>query len=79
MLGAIIIGIIAGWLAGKVVRGRGYGIIGDLILGLLGGLVGGWIFSELGIRGPNGAIGAILVATVGAVVLVWISHIIREV
>jgi uncharacterized membrane protein YeaQ/YmgE (transglycosylase-associated protein family) len=79
MLGAIIIGIIAGWLAGKVVRGRGYGLIGDLILGLLGGLVGGWIFGELGIHGPNGTIGAILVATVGAVVLVWISHIIRDV
>jgi uncharacterized membrane protein YeaQ/YmgE (transglycosylase-associated protein family) len=79
MLGAIIVGIIAGWLAGKLVRGSGYGIIGDLILGLLGGLVGGWIFTELGVHGPNGAIGAILVATVGAVVLVWISHIIRAV
>jgi uncharacterized membrane protein YeaQ/YmgE (transglycosylase-associated protein family) len=79
MLGAIIVGIIAGWLAGKLVRGSGYGIIGDLILGLLGGLVGGWIFTELGVHGPNGTIGAILVATVGAVVLVWISHIIRAV
>ena len=79
MLGAIIIGIIAGWLAGKVVRGRGYGIIGDLILGLLGGIVGAWIFRQLGIHGPNGRIGAVLVATVGAVVLVWISHIVREV
>jgi uncharacterized membrane protein YeaQ/YmgE (transglycosylase-associated protein family) len=79
MLGAIIVGIIAGWLAGKLVRGSGYGIIGDLILGLLGGLVGGWIFTQLGVHGPNGTIGAILVATVGAVVLVWISHIIRAV
>jgi uncharacterized membrane protein YeaQ/YmgE (transglycosylase-associated protein family) len=79
MLGAIVIGIIAGWLAGKLVRGAGFGLIGDLILGLLGGLVGGWIFRQLGVQGPNGTIGAILVATVGAVVLVWISHIIREV
>jgi len=76
MLGAIVIGIIAGWLAGKLVRGRGFGLIGDLILGLIGSFVGAWIFTQLGIHGPNGAIGAILVATVGAVVLVWISHII---
>jgi uncharacterized membrane protein YeaQ/YmgE (transglycosylase-associated protein family) len=79
MLGAIIVGIIAGWLAGKLVRGAGYGLIGDLLLGLIGGLVGGWIFGALGVAGPNGAIGAIIVATVGAVILVWISHIIREV
>ena len=78
MLGAIIIGIIAGWLAGKLVRGAGFGLIGDLILGLLGGLVGGWIFGVLGVAGPNGTIGAILVATIGAVILVWTSHMIRE-
>jgi uncharacterized membrane protein YeaQ/YmgE (transglycosylase-associated protein family) len=78
MLGAIVIGIIAGWLAGKLVRGAGFGLIGDLVLGLIGGLFGGWLFGALGIPGPNGAIGAILVATIGAVILVWISHIIRE-
>ena len=78
MLGAIIIGIIAGWLAGKLVRGEGFGLIGDLILGLIGGLVGGWIFSALGVPGPNSTIGAILVATIGAVILVWISHMISE-
>ena len=79
MLGAIIIGILAGWLAGKLVRGRGYGILGDLVLGLVGGVVGGWLFRELNIRGPNGAIGALVVATTGAVVLVFIAHTIRRV
>ena len=59
-------------------RGAGFGLIGDLILGLIGGLVGGWIFGALGVPGPNGTIGAIIVATIGAVILVWISHIIRE-
>ena len=78
MLGAIIIGIIAGWLAGKLVRGEGFGLIGDLILGLIGGLIGGCDFQALGVPGPNGTIGAILVATIGAVILVWISHMIRE-
>ena len=79
MLYWIIVGIIAGWLAGKIVRGAGFGLIGDLVLGLIGGLVGGWIFGALGIAGPNGLIGGVLIATVGAIVLVWISHIIRDI
>ena len=79
MLGAIIIGILAGWLAGKLMRGRGYGLIGDLILGLLGGVVGGWLFQALNVRGANGAFGALAVATIGAVILVGISHAIRRV
>lgn len=79
MLGAIIIGILAGWLAGKLMRGSGYGIIGDLVLGLIGGVVGGWLFSALNVPGPNGAIGALVVATIGAVILVFIAHTIRRV
>jgi uncharacterized membrane protein YeaQ/YmgE (transglycosylase-associated protein family) len=79
MLYWIIVGIIGGWLAGKLVRGEGFGLVGDLVLGLVGGLVGGWIFGELGIAGPNGLIGGIIIATIGAVILVWISHTIRDV
>ena len=79
MLGTIIIGILAGWLAGKLMRGSGYGIIGDLVLGLVGGVVGGWLFRELHVRGPNGAIGALVVATIGAVILVGIAHTIRRI
>ncbi|MDO8433026.1 MAG: GlsB/YeaQ/YmgE family stress response membrane protein [Candidatus Binatus sp.] len=79
MLGAIVIGLVAGWLAGKLIRGRGFGLIGDLVLGLVGGVVGGWIFAELNVPGPSGAIGAIVVATIGAVILVWIAHAIRGV
>jgi uncharacterized membrane protein YeaQ/YmgE (transglycosylase-associated protein family) len=79
MLYWIIVGIIAGWLAGKIIRGAGYGLIADLVLGLIGGVVGGWIFGALGIAGPNGLIGGILIATVGAVILVWISHIVRDI
>lgn len=78
MLGAIVVGIIAGWLAGKLIRGYGFGLIGDLVLGLFGGLFGGWLFRALNIPGPNGWIGAIVVATIGAVILVWIAHVIRE-
>jgi uncharacterized membrane protein YeaQ/YmgE (transglycosylase-associated protein family) len=79
MLGAIIIGILAGWLAGKVVRGRGFGLIADLVLGLIGGVIGRWVFQQLAIRGPNGALGALVVATVGAVILVGVAHAVRRV
>jgi uncharacterized membrane protein YeaQ/YmgE (transglycosylase-associated protein family) len=78
MLGTLIIGIIAGWLAGKLMRGRGYGLIGDLILGLLGGVVGGWIFSQLHVGGSSGTIGALATATVGAIILVSIVHLVRH-
>jgi uncharacterized membrane protein YeaQ/YmgE (transglycosylase-associated protein family) len=74
MLGEIVVGILAGWLAGKLIRGRGYGILGDLVLGLVGGVVGGWLFRQLHIRGPNGALGALVVATCGAGILVFIVH-----
>jgi uncharacterized membrane protein YeaQ/YmgE (transglycosylase-associated protein family) len=79
MLGAIIIGILAGWLAGKVVRGRGFGLIADLVLGLIGGVIGRWVFQQLAIQGPSGALGALVVATVGAVILVGIAHAVRSV
>ena len=60
-------------------RGSGYGILGDLVLGLVGGVVGGWLFSALNVPGPNGAIGELVVATIGAVILVFIAHTIRRV
>lgn len=70
----IVVGLIAGWLAGKVMKGGGYGILIDIVLGMLGGILGGWIFTMLGIWPGGGIIGAILVAFVGAVILVWISR-----
>ena len=64
----IVVGLVAGWLAGRVMRGRGYGIVGDLIVGLLGALVGGFL-AGLIIQGSVGLIGSIIVAFLGAVVL----------
>jgi uncharacterized membrane protein YeaQ/YmgE (transglycosylase-associated protein family) len=74
----ILVGLIAGWLAGKVMRGGGYGVLVDIILGILGGLLGGWLFGELGIWPGGGAIGAIIVAFVGAVILVGITRLIKR-
>jgi uncharacterized membrane protein YeaQ/YmgE (transglycosylase-associated protein family) len=69
----LIIGVVAGWLAGKIMRGSGFGLVGDLVVGILGSLVGGFIFRLLGIA-SFGLIGSLVTATVGAVVLLWLIH-----
>ena len=65
MLAWILIGLISGWLAGKILNGNGYGVMADIGLGLLGGVIGGMIFEVLGVRAHN-FIGAILMSTSGA-------------
>ena len=74
LLSWIIIGLIAGWLAGKISRGEGYGCITDVILGLVGSVVGGWVFTQLHILG-GGWLFSLAAATVGAVILVTIVHL----
>jgi len=73
----IISGIVAGWLTGLVMRGRGYGLVGDLVIGLLGGLMGGWLFGLFDLA-PRIWLGEIIVAFVGGVVLVLIVRILRR-
>jgi uncharacterized membrane protein YeaQ/YmgE (transglycosylase-associated protein family) len=70
----IIIGLIAGWISGKVTRGRGFGCLANVILGLVGAVIGGWIFSRLGIE-AWGFIGSLAAAVVGAVVLVAVGRL----
>jgi uncharacterized membrane protein YeaQ/YmgE (transglycosylase-associated protein family) len=74
----IIVGMIAGWLAGLVMRGGGYGVLVDIILGILGGLLGGWLFGLMGIWPGGGVIGSLIVAFVGAVILVAITRVIKR-
>lgn len=74
LLYLVVVGFIAGWLAGKVMSGGGYGIGVDIVLGILGGVFGGWIFGSLGIWPGGGIIPAILVGFVGAVALVWLTR-----
>ena len=74
----IVVGLIAGWLAGQVMKGSGYGVLVDIILGILGGVLGGWIFGMLGIWQGRGMIGSIVVAFVGAVILVGITHLLKK-
>ena len=72
----IISGIIAGWLTGKIMRGSGYGILGDLAIGLLGALIGGFVADLLGLQATSW-IGQIVVAVGGGVILVWIVRKIK--
>ena len=73
----IIGGIIAGWLTGLIMKGKGFGLIGDLIVGLVGGLLGGWLAGLVGLA-PTSWIGQIIVAVVGGVILVAIIRAIRK-
>jgi uncharacterized membrane protein YeaQ/YmgE (transglycosylase-associated protein family) len=74
----IVVGLIAGWLAGQVMKGGGYGVLVDIILGILGGILGGWIFGMLGIGSGSGIIGSLIVAFIGAVILVGITRLIKR-
>jgi len=73
----LFVGLIAGWLAGKVVRGTGYGLIGDLIVGIAGALVASLLFPRLGIHLGTGLISEILYSAIGAVVLLLIVRLLR--
>jgi uncharacterized membrane protein YeaQ/YmgE (transglycosylase-associated protein family) len=74
VIGWLFVGLIAGWLAGKVSRGRGFGCIADILIGLVGAFLGGWIFTKLGILG-GGLLYSIAAATIGAVILVAIARL----
>ena len=69
LLWFILIGLAAGWLAGQFMRGGGFGVVGDILLGAVGALVGGFLFRQLGLSAGGGLIGALIVATIVTVVL----------
>jgi uncharacterized membrane protein YeaQ/YmgE (transglycosylase-associated protein family) len=75
----LLVGAIAGWLAGLIVRGFGFGLIGNIVVGIIGALVAGYLFPRLGIGLPAGLIGEILSAVVGAVIVLVIIGLIRRV
>jgi uncharacterized membrane protein YeaQ/YmgE (transglycosylase-associated protein family) len=74
----IIVGLIAGWLAGKIMRGSGFGVIGDILLGIVGAVVGSWLFRFLGFGVRGGFFYTILIATLGAVVLVALVRLVKK-
>ncbi len=74
----VLIGIAAGFLAGLVMKGRGFGIIVNLILGILGSFIGGWLLGQLGISLGGGLIGTLITATIGAIVLIFVVSLIKK-
>ncbi len=75
----LIVGLVAGWLAGKIVRGGGFGLIGDIFVGVIGAFIGRWLFGILKISiGINFWIDAILTATIGAVILLLLIRLVRR-
>jgi uncharacterized membrane protein YeaQ/YmgE (transglycosylase-associated protein family) len=76
LLVILIIGLVAGWLAGKIVEGSGFGLIGDMAVGIVGALIGSWLMPRLGIHIASGVLSAIIVATIGAVLLLVIVRLV---
>ena len=74
----LLIGAIAGWLAGVIVKGYGFGLIGNIVVGIIGAFIGGWLLSRFGLFPGGGIIGDIIGATIGAVILLLIIKLIRR-
>jgi uncharacterized membrane protein YeaQ/YmgE (transglycosylase-associated protein family) len=75
---ALIIGAVAGWLAGVVVKGGGFGLVGDIVVGIVGALLASWIFPALGVSLGTGWIGSILSAAIGAIILLVIIKLVKR-
>lgn len=75
----LLIGAVSGWLAGIIVKGYGFGLIGNIVVGIVGAFVGGWVFARLGLFVGSGIAGEIIAATVGAVILLLLIRLVRRV
>jgi uncharacterized membrane protein YeaQ/YmgE (transglycosylase-associated protein family) len=78
LLWFLLIGLVAGWLAGKFTRGSGFGAMGNIVLGVLGSFVGGFVFRQIGLS-AGGTIGNLIVATVGAAILIYAVRLFKKV
>ena len=77
LLWFLLIGIAAGWLAGQLMKGGGFGLLGDLVIGVVGAFIGGWVFSMLGM-GAYGLVGSLITATIGAIILLGLIRLIKR-
>jgi uncharacterized membrane protein YeaQ/YmgE (transglycosylase-associated protein family) len=74
----LLIGLAAGWLAGQVMKGGGFGVVGDIVVGVIGALIGGFLFQRSGAFAGSGLLGSLIVATIGAVVLLFLLRLIKR-
>ena len=77
LLWFLIIGVMAGWLAGQLMKGGGYGLVGDLVIGVIGAFIGGWLLGGLGLF-AGGLIGSLITATIGAIVLLFLIRLVKK-
>lgn len=77
LLVILFVGLVAGWLAGKIVRGTGFGIIGDIVVGIIGAFVASWLFPKLHITIGSGLVSEIIFSAIGAVILLLIVRLVR--
>jgi uncharacterized membrane protein YeaQ/YmgE (transglycosylase-associated protein family) len=77
LLVILFVGLVAGWLAGKIVRGSGFGIIGDILIGIAGALIASWLFPKLGIHLGSGLVSEIIYSAIGAVILLLVVRLLR--
>jgi uncharacterized membrane protein YeaQ/YmgE (transglycosylase-associated protein family) len=77
LLWFLLIGLVAGWLAGKLTKGSGFGAMGNIVLGVLGSFVGGFVFRQIGIT-AGGTLGSLIVATVGAAILIYVVRLFKK-
>lgn len=77
LLVIVLVGLAAGWLAGQIIQGTGFGLVGDMLIGIVGAFIGGWLLPQLGIHLGAGLVPAIVNATIGALVLLLIIRVLR--
>jgi len=77
LLTILLVGLAAGWLAGQIVQGTGFGLIGDLVIGIIGAFIGEWLLPQLGLQLGSGIVSAIVDATIGALLLLLIVRLVR--
>jgi uncharacterized membrane protein YeaQ/YmgE (transglycosylase-associated protein family) len=73
----LLVGLVAGWLAGQIVQGTGFGLIGDMVIGVVGAFIGDWLMPRLALHLGGGMIGAVINATIGAIVLLLVIRLVR--
>jgi len=78
LLVILLIGAVAGWLAGQIVQGTGFGLLGDIIIGIIGAFIASWLFPQLGLHLGAGIVAEIIAATIGAVLLLVIMRLVRR-
>ncbi len=77
LLVILFVGLVAGWLAGQIVRGAGFGLVGDLVVGIIGAFIGDWLLTRIGIHLGTGSVSAIINAAIGAILLLLVVGLLR--